>query len=124
MSDDSYPHYPEDDSEIPAITLPPGGFTSRIPPHLLAGKTESEQYMLNAVSRMDHFVEWAAPLLVDSNRQSRRTNGRVTNLEKVRDSWKSKKGMVVMLVGGVCALVGFFEGLATIISFFGGGGKP
>jgi hypothetical protein len=126
MSDDTRP---EDHSDIAPIELPINGFQSRIPPHLLEGKSESEQYILNEVSKMGHFIEWAAPLMVDSNQQQRKTNGSVKILKanvgdldlkkeiarfrKFQDMFKSWWA----LIGGLVILVGGIASVAQLVQF-------
>lgn len=103
---------PEDESSIPPVTLPEGGFQSRIPPYLLEGKSEAEQFILNEASKMSGFVEWAAPILVDMSMQTRRTNGRVSRLETYRDilkSWWALSGAILAIIGGVAAAVEVVE---------------
>jgi group I intron endonuclease len=49
MSDDTRP---EDHSNIPILTLPEGGFQSRIPAPFLEGKSDEEKFVYNEISKM------------------------------------------------------------------------
>jgi hypothetical protein len=109
MSDD----HPEEHSDIAPIELPEGGFQSRIPPHLLEGKPESEQYILNEVSKMGHFIEWAAPILLSSNLEARKTNGKVKTLWALKELLTGYKGLVVALF----AIIGAVSGVVAIVQF-------
>jgi hypothetical protein len=116
MSDDTRP---EDQSDIPILNLPEGGFKSKIPASLLADKSPEERDLYNDISKISAWVDWAAPLMVDSNLQQRRTNGRVKRLEanvgevdvqklqKFKDmftSWWALVGGLVLLVGGIASV--------------------
>lgn len=116
MADDKKP---EDQSEIEAIALPINGFQSRIPPYLLEGKTESEQYILMEVSKFSEFSTWAAKILVDSNLQARKTNGRVRNLEAWRGlftSWYGFAGAVLSVIGGIAGLILAIQTIAKLFT--------
>lgn len=101
------------DSDIPVTTLPTDGFQSRIPPYLLEGKSESEQFMLNEMSKMGHFIEWAAPLMINSNLEQRKTNGKVKALWAYKEILMSWKGAIA----GLFALIAAISGLVEVWSF-------
>ncbi len=67
----------EDNSDIPKIELPIYGFVSELPPDLLEGKTKAQVWQLEKLMKVDNFIEWAGPILVDINKHQRITNGRV-----------------------------------------------
>lgn len=99
---------PEDDSEIPVVAVPPGGFSSKIPSYLLEGKSEAEQYILIEVSKFSEFSNWTAKALVDTNMQVRRTNGRVKALEIWKGfftSWYGFAGAILSIIGGLAGLI-------------------
>jgi hypothetical protein len=66
---------------------------------------------------MSQFIEWAAPVILESNLNIRKTNGRVRGLEgwkmKVTTGW----GMVATTVAAILALIGGIEGTITLIAF-------
>lgn len=105
MADDR----PEDHSDIEPISLPPNGFQSRIPAYLLEGKSDSEQYVLNEVSKMGHFIEWSAPILLSSNVEARRTNGRVKTLWALKELFTGVRGIIIGTLGFIGSLAGVFE---------------
>lgn len=118
---------PENLSDITKIEAPQ--FQSRIPAYLLEGKSESEQFILNEVSKMGHFCEWIAPIIISSNQEARKTNGRVKRLEanvgdldihaeveKGRDFRKMFKSWW-MLVGGLFALIAALAGVVQVAAF-------
>lgn len=75
------PRPPESDvyTEIPKLELPQGGFKSDIPQHLLRGKSDGEVWLLEKASKMDNFIEWAAPVLVQINQHQRKTDSTVVS---------------------------------------------
>ncbi len=115
--DDSTAH-PEELSEIKPVELPVGGaFVSSIPDYLLKGKTESEIYILKEISKMSQYIEWSAPILVESNLNIRKTNGRVKSLEGWRLKLTTGWGMVATAVGFILALIGGIEGIMTVMTY-------
>jgi hypothetical protein len=104
---------PEDKSDIPQIEIPAGGFQSRIPTHLLRGKSDEEQFILTEVSKMAAFIEWAAPIMSDSNLQARRTNGRL----KAVEAWKAMFTSWWGFVGAILSIVGGIAGLVAVLDF-------
>jgi hypothetical protein len=103
---------PEESSDIPVLELPKEGFKSRIPPSLLAGKPEEEQFILNEVSKMAAFAEWAAPILVSSNLEARKTNGRVKRLEGWKNmfsSWWALGGVILSILGGLATIFSILQ---------------
>ncbi len=67
----------EENSDIPKIELPVYGFVSELPPDLLEGKTKAQIWQMEKSMKVDNFIEWAGPILVDINKHQRITNGRV-----------------------------------------------
>lgn len=103
---------PEDSSDIAKVELPINGFSSDIPPYLLEGKSEAEQFILTEVSKMGHFIKWAAPVLVDNNLQARRSNGRLKTLEAFKamfTSWWGFAGAVLSVIGGIAGVIAVIE---------------
>lgn len=117
MPDDTESNHPEDKSEMAIAEIPPQGFQSTIPEYLLKDKTEAEAYILTEVSKMSQFIEWAAPVILESNLNIRKTNGRVKGLE----GWKLKLttgwGMVATAFAFILALIGGIEGIIAFINF-------
>lgn len=109
MSDDTSTPF-ENKSDIPPVIIPVNGFTSRIPQYLLEGKSESEQFVLNEVSKMGHFMEWVAPIIVDSNLNARKTNGKVAVLWNYKETFTGWKGALAGLAG----LAGFITSVVEI----------
>ena len=107
MADDDL--HPEDSSEIKPISIPVNGFSSTIPSYLLEGKTESEQYLLNEVSKMSNFISWCAPILVSSNLEARRTNGRVRKMWAIKEMCSGYKGFIAAAFAIVVAISGAVE---------------
>lgn len=112
--------HPEEESEIPHAKLPLEGFSSQIPDYLLIGKSESEVYILKEVSKMSQYIEWSAPIIVDSNLSIRKTNGRVKGLEGWRLKMTTGWGMLVTVGTCILALIGGIEGLVTLMNFLNG----
>lgn len=104
---------PEDQSNIPVLTLPEGGFKSRLPEHLLAGKTESDQYMLNEMSKIGHYIEWSSQATVTLNSQLRHTNGKVKTMWALKEMLTGYKGLAV----GLFAVIGAASGAVEIFSW-------
>jgi hypothetical protein len=116
MPDDNKNH-PEDKSEMAIAEIPPQGFQSTIPEYLLKDKTEAEAYILTEVSKMSQFIEWAAPIILESNLNIRKTNGRVRGLEGWRMKVTTGWGMVATTIAAILALIGGIEGIITLIAF-------
>ncbi len=115
MSDDAHP---EDASDIPVLELPPGGFVSRIPEHLLVGKSDSEKWILLEASKMSHFAEWAGKALVATHSEVRKTNGKVRSLEAFKAMFYSVwgfAGAVLAIIGGLAGLVAILQFLASLL---------
>jgi hypothetical protein len=110
MSDDTRP---EDHSNIPILTLPEGGFQSRIPAPFLEGKSDEEKFVYNEISKMAAFAEFAATSLVTLNQQLRHTNGKVKLLWALKELLTGYKGLVVALF----AIIGAVSGVVAIVQF-------
>lgn len=78
MSSDS--HSPFKSSYEP-LTLPEGGFVSKIPPHLLHDCDEQTRWLMNEISRASQAIDWTCQGLVETHDQVRRTNGRLLKAE-------------------------------------------
>lgn len=116
MADDTKP---EDQSDLPSLALPANGFQSRIPPYLLDNKTEDEIFLLTEVSKMSAFIEWAAPILISSNHEARKTNGRLKMLEAWRSmfvSWYGFAGAILSVIGGIAGLIMAIKTIASVFS--------
>lgn len=74
-------NHPENDSDIPSITLPIGGFVSKIPAYILKGKDEDEAYLLHEISKTSVALEFLGPVIISINEQCRKTNGRTKRNE-------------------------------------------
>lgn len=72
---------PEDNSDIPEVRIPDGGFKAEIPEFLLQDCSPKERYILEQLGALENYTKWSAPIAVDSNRSIRRTNGRVNRAE-------------------------------------------
>lgn len=111
---------PEDHSTIPILTIPQGGFQSRIPAYLLEGKDESETFMLNEMSKGAQVNEWVVKALMELNLQVRRTNGNVRVLnddfagrQRAKRGWRNALEKVGIYAGIVAALAEVWYYLAT-----------
>lgn len=109
MADDDTDSHPENKSDIPVLTLPTGGFASRIPPSLLQDKSKEEQDLYNDISKIAAFVDWAAPAIVELNSQVRTTNGRVKTLWALKEVITGYKGLAVSFFALIGALAGVVE---------------
>jgi len=108
----------ENKSDIPAVELPLDGFQSRLPAYLLEGKTEAEKFLLTEMSKTTHFIEWAAPILVNSNLQSRRTNGKVAVLWGYKEVLASWKGVIATIAGLAAFVASITEIYPWLKAFF------
>lgn len=113
MSKDDNPRF-EENSDIAPVTLPAGGFQSRLPAYLLDGKSEAERYLLNEMSRNTHFIEWAAPILVSSNLESRKTNGKLKVLWRYKEIFTGWKGAAAAVAGLAAFIASVIEILPWI----------
>lgn len=109
---------PEDYSDIPEVKLPEEGFKSEIPEALLQDCSAKDRYLYESLSEMKGYIKWSAPIVLDSNRQVRKTNGRVNqnekdidNLEEQIKSWINFKNWVFKTVKNKY----FIMGMAVII---------
>lgn len=89
-------HNSEDDSDIPEVKMPENGFQSDLPVSLLKDCTPKDRYLYEKLGEMEHFIKWSAPIMVNTNLQVRKTNGRVNKAEEniiqlQEDSAKVKK---------------------------------
>lgn len=109
---------PQDQSDIPPIELPPGGFVSRIPPHLLVDRPETEQFVLSEASKMAHFIEWAAPVIMATHGEVRKTNGSVKGLLAFKAMFYSVWGFCGALLSVIGGLAGLFAVIQFIASYF------
>lgn len=110
-------HY-EDHSDIPPVSLPPNGFVSKIPAYLLEGKSESEQFVLNELSKMSSFVEFAGPLMVSTLNQCRRTNGKVAIMWNIKEMALGWKGLLGTIAGLAAFIASVFEIWPYVKHFF------
>ncbi len=101
---------PEDESDITPIAVPQNGFQSRLPAYLLDGKSEAERYLLTEMSRNTEFLAWAAPILVETHREVRRTNGRLKRVE----AWKAMIMNWKILAVGIGGLAAFIASVTEI----------
>lgn len=104
---------PEDLSDIPPVEVPNDGFASEVPPYLLANKSEAEQYIITSMSQMSAYIKWSAPILVESNKSIRITNGRVKSLEAWRAVFQS---WWALALGGF-AIIGGIAGAIEVLDF-------
>lgn len=89
---------PEYDSDIPEVKIPDNGFKSDLPDFLLEGCSPKDKYMFEILGEVKHYMNWSAPIIVDSNLQVRKTNGRVNKLEDQISSWVNfKQGLFKLL---------------------------
>lgn len=109
---------PEEDSDISPVAIPQGGFQSRLPAYLLDGKSESEKYLLTEMSRNSHFIEWAGPILVSSNYESRKTNGRLKRVEAWKAMIMNWKVLLVALGGLITFVASVIQFLPLVKAFF------
>jgi hypothetical protein len=73
-------------SDYPAISLPPGGFRSNLPEHLLKDASPADRWLMEEMSKNTQATEFSCRAAVDTNAQVRHTNGRVKSAEaKVAD---------------------------------------
>jgi hypothetical protein len=108
MSDDT--SHPEEESTIPELKLP--DLKSDIPAHLLAEASPESKYILEQLSVLSQYAKWSAPVLLDSNAQSRRTNGRLLRVEAWKGmftSWWALLMAMITIVGGIAGLVGIIQ---------------
>lgn len=117
MSSETIQHY-EDHSDIPEMTLPTGGFTSKIPSYLLEGKSESEQFILNELSKMGSFIEFAGPMMAATHSQVRRTNGKVAILWNIKEMALGWKGLLGTVAGLAAFIASVFEIWPWVKGFF------
>jgi hypothetical protein len=121
-------HNPEDDSDIPEIKLPDGGFKAELPDSLLHECSEKDRYLYESLGQMKEYIRWSAPIMVDLNKQVRRTNGRVTKSEDDIDqltekikSWIKFKDNVLNIVKSKYFIIGaailVFLCLFPVVSF-------
>lgn len=104
-------------SDIPPLELPPGGFVSRIPEHLLAGKSESERWLMTEMGRFAHFTEWAGTALVAAHSEVRKTNGTVKGLVAFKAmfySWWGFAGAILSIIGGLAGVVAILQFFASL----------
>jgi len=99
----------KDESSYPPLERPQ--FHSNIPPHLLQGVDDQTKYVIESLSLIDQQNQWLIKAAIDTNEQVRHTNGRVKNLEKVRDKitsfWVVLMGIILSLstILGLIALI-------------------
>ena len=105
MSDIESQSNHEQRSSYPALEKP--NFESSIPEYLLQNKTEDEQYLLNAVDRMEQKADWTVDAIIKIHNQVRQTNGRLKKVE----AWKSLMSNVWVIL---CIAGGLIVGSATV----------
>jgi len=113
MSDESNRHI-EEESAYPEVKLP--DFKSDIPAPLLANAPEETRYILEQLSVLSQYVKWSAPVMVETNLQVRRTNGRLARVE----AWKSMFTSWWGLALGLFAIVGAAAGTVEVIAYLKG----
>lgn len=96
---------PEDNSKIPQLHIPEGGFKADIPDALLQDCSEKDRYLYETLGSMKHYIDWSSKVLIDSNFESRKTNGRVLKNE----------ADISILESQIKSWIGFKEGFVKFI---------
>ena len=81
-------------SSIPELALPPEGFQSNIPAHLLASSTPEDVWLMEEMSKNTQATTFVLHAVLDTNKQVRTTNGRLLRAE---DDVKSLRSAVAAL---------------------------
>lgn len=68
---------PQSSSDYPELTLPPGGFVSKVPAPMLDGATPVDRWMMDEMSRNTQATEFCMRAAVEANALIRQTNGRL-----------------------------------------------
>ena len=110
MSDDS-PKHIEDESTYSKLEIPT--FKSDIPEPLLMSASDETKYILEQLSILSQYAKWSAPVLIDSNLQSRKTNGRLMRVE----AWKAMFSSWWALALGLFAVIGGIAGVVEVLNF-------
>lgn len=95
----------ERDSDYPELKLP--HFEADLPQVLTDELTPEMRYIIEQQSIQSKKLAWLCEAMLDTNRQTRKTNGRV----KLLETWKSK------LTSGVSIVVVIFIILTSILTF-------
>lgn len=74
----------ENKSEYPELTPP--DVNAHIPDHLMEKLTPEMRYLIEQNSIQSQNMQWVINAMIDTNKQVRRTNGRLKRVE----NWKSK----------------------------------
>jgi hypothetical protein len=113
MPDEPIRHI-EEESSYPEVKLP--DLKSDIPVHLLTDASPESKYILEQLSVLSQYAKWSAPVLVETNQQTRKTNGRLLRVEAWKGMFTSWWALLMALV----ALVGGVAGVIEAIRFFTG----
>lgn len=85
MADATDPQSPYLKSSLPDLNLPPGGFVSNIPEHLLASETPATQWIMRELSKNSQATEFACQAAVTHNEHLKALNGRTLKNEKAAE---------------------------------------
>lgn len=69
-------------SSLPELHLPPDGFQSQLPAHLMANESPAMQWMMNEMSKSAQAAEFACRAAVVHNEHLRQLNGRTAKNEE------------------------------------------
>ncbi len=110
------------DSSYP-ILQPPGEFHSQIPEHLLVDTSPTERYIMEQISIVRQHMDWSVQAHLSTDRNVRKTNGRLLRVEAEVTHIKEDKKLlksgwkVLVIIGG--AITGFASFLALLWQTFG-----
>ncbi len=78
----STPTTPPFESRYPELSLPPGGWKSTLPEHLLIGADEQTAFIMHELSKNTQATEFACRAVLEQNAHLRSLNGKVYRNEQ------------------------------------------
>ncbi len=69
-------------SDYPELVIPPDGWKSNIPEHLLRDASAADRWLMEEMSKNTQATEFCVHAAVNTNDQVRRTNGRLKGAER------------------------------------------
>ncbi len=96
-------------SSLPELKLPPGGFQSNLPPHLLEGADEQTRYIMNEISRNTAATQFACLAAVTHNEHLRTLNGKTYKTEKVAEDLRAE---ILVLKEQAASVSPFLKGMS------------
>lgn len=105
----------ERDSDYKELKLPE--YSPQIPSHLLAGLSPEMQHLFEQQSMQSQYLKWTCEAMVDTNKQVRKTNGRLKKVENWKEKLTSFGAIILAAIVILSSLLSLIVKIFELIPF-------